>query len=72
MFRLILSGERWSELKGMMLQESIYNKPGLCLVIEGQYCNVCLGSSEKFSSLLSLLEVSQKFKKRLKSIPCRS
>lgn len=33
--RLMLSDEHWSKLKGMMLQENIYNKRDLRIVVEG-------------------------------------
>ena len=35
--RLMLSDEHWSKLKGMMLQENIYNKRDLRMMVEGMF-----------------------------------
>lgn len=41
--RLMLSDELWSKLKGMMLQESIYNKRDLRMVVEGMLYRLRVG-----------------------------
>ena len=35
--RLMLSDEHWSKLKGMMLQENIYNKRDFRMIVEGMF-----------------------------------
>lgn len=41
--RLMLSDEHWSKLKGMMLQENIYNKRDLRMVVEGMLYRLRVG-----------------------------
>lgn len=41
--RLMLSDEHWSKLKGMMLQENIYNKRNLRMVVEGMLYRLRVG-----------------------------
>ena len=37
MARLLLSDERWSKLKEIMLQHKIYNKPNLRMIVEAMF-----------------------------------
>jgi transposase len=39
----MLSDEHWSKLKGMMLQENIYNKRDLRMMVEGMFYRLRVG-----------------------------
>ncbi len=41
--RVMLRDEHWSKLKGMMLQENIYNKRGLRMMVEGMFYRLRVG-----------------------------
>jgi transposase len=41
--RFMLSDEYWSKLKGMMLQENIYDKRGLRMMVEGMFYRLRVG-----------------------------
>jgi len=41
--RFMLSDEHWSKLKGMMLQENIYNKRDLRMTVEGMFYRLRVG-----------------------------
>lgn len=41
--RFMLSDEHWSKLKGMMLQENIYNKRELRMMVEGMFYQLRVG-----------------------------
>ncbi len=41
--RFMLSDEHWSKLKRMMLQENIYNKRGLRMMVEGMFYRLRVG-----------------------------
>ena len=41
--RFMLSDEHWSKLKGMMLQENIYNKRDLRMMVEGIFYRLRVG-----------------------------
>ena len=41
--RFMLSDEHWSKLKGMMLQENIYNKRDLRMMVEGMFYRLRVG-----------------------------
>lgn len=41
--RVMLSNECWLKRKGMMLQENIYNKPGLRMMVDGMFYRLLVG-----------------------------
>ena len=43
MARLLLSDERWSKLKEIMLQHKIYNKPNLRMIVEAMLYRMRVG-----------------------------
>lgn len=43
MARIILSDEYWSKLKRIMLQENIYDKRGLRMMVEGMFYRLRVG-----------------------------